>query len=174
MYFLRQGNVQVLSADETKTFATLKAGSFFGEIALMEECRRTANVKTITDAQLCVLHKDDFHAILKEYPTMVDVFQRAVKEYRDVDKRRKEEREAEERKKKLEEQQKKEKEIELKKSISRSSRLDLRGTLGTLGKAPGKSFFHGSNLLLNGNKFGFASRSKGNVSDDDREKEKGK
>jgi CRP-like cAMP-binding protein len=102
MYFIRQGSVHILTGDESRIIVTLQAGSFFGEIALVEECRRTATVKTETDTQLCVLHKEDFNAILKEYPSMVEVFQRAVKERKEADQKRKEQEELDKRRKEVE------------------------------------------------------------------------
>ncbi|KAL7750290.1 hypothetical protein RI367_004463 [Sorochytrium milnesiophthora] len=89
MYFIRKGSVQVWSADETKLLVTLGDGNYFGEIALFEECRRTATVRTACETELCVLKKDDFNAILRDYPWMTDVIFKAIEERKREDEKRK-------------------------------------------------------------------------------------
>jgi len=69
MYFISRGSVEVLSEDETITYATLEEGSFVGEIALLLSMPRTATVKAIDYCDLYLLHKDTFDAILLKYPT---------------------------------------------------------------------------------------------------------
>ncbi|KAJ1518241.1 hypothetical protein HMI55_001117 [Coelomomyces lativittatus] len=91
MYFLKSGTVEILSKDEATCIATLRTGSFFGEIALFQDCRRTATIKTIEDSQLCVLRKNDFNEILTEYPELIEVFRIAVNERQNKDNRRKQE-----------------------------------------------------------------------------------
>ena len=56
--------------------ATLKVGSFFGEIALMDSLKiRTANVKTQTYCDLHVLSSAHFHEVMELYPEMKHNFE---------------------------------------------------------------------------------------------------
>jgi len=56
-------------------FATLRDGSFFGEIAIVEDnLQRTANVKAFSFCELQTLMSNDFKAVLKAFPD----FQTAV------------------------------------------------------------------------------------------------
>ncbi|KAF0692499.1 Aste57867_16421 [Aphanomyces stellatus] len=45
----------------------LKQGDFFGEIALLMQCKRTANVRAKIFAELCVLTRDVFESITERY-----------------------------------------------------------------------------------------------------------
>ncbi|KNE70518.1 hypothetical protein AMAG_14642 [Allomyces macrogynus ATCC 38327] len=91
LFFIRSGSVEILTADESKVIVTLQSGSFFGEVALLQDARRTATARTVGDTQLCVLRKDDFNAILKDHPDMAAHFERIVQERREADERRKQE-----------------------------------------------------------------------------------
>eukprot|EP00756_Hemistasia_phaeocysticola_P056506 Hpha_TRINITY_DN3272_c0_g2::TRINITY_DN3272_c0_g2_i1::g.185990::m.185990/K04956/HCN3; hyperpolarization activated cyclic nucleotide-gated potassium channel 3 len=69
MYILSQGMVEVLIPDrnrpEYEVWATnLKAGSWFGEIALLKQTTRTASIRSVTACVLFRLEKDDFQAVL--------------------------------------------------------------------------------------------------------------
>ncbi|KAI9209214.1 cyclic nucleotide-binding-like protein [Polychytrium aggregatum] len=65
MYFIKKGRVQIVG-DTGQIFCTLNAGSFFGEIALFEDCKRTASAKAMGDVELCVLTKEDFNEVLRQ------------------------------------------------------------------------------------------------------------
>jgi CRP-like cAMP-binding protein len=47
MYFLAKGSCEAVSADGRQVYATMKEGSFFGEIALLFDMKRTASVRAI-------------------------------------------------------------------------------------------------------------------------------
>ena len=65
IYFVSIGQVQVeLSSGPI----TLGAGDFFGEIALLKECKRTASVRSISPCELMVLSVHDFQALLRANP----------------------------------------------------------------------------------------------------------
>jgi hypothetical protein len=67
MFFLARGQVEVVG-DEDQVFATLPEGSHFGEVALLFSGKRTANVRAKAYCDLFVLTKEDFHAVLHEFP----------------------------------------------------------------------------------------------------------
>ncbi|KAI9220241.1 cyclic nucleotide-binding-like protein [Blastocladiella britannica] len=107
MYFIRSGGVHVMPGDESKVFVTLQAGSFFGEIALMEDSKRTATCKTASETQLCVLHKNDFLDIMKAFPTVAELIYKHVKDTKEADAKRKLLEEAERQRKENEEAERK-------------------------------------------------------------------
>uniref|UniRef100_A0A3Q3Q4E9 Cyclic nucleotide-binding domain-containing protein n=1 Tax=Monopterus albus TaxID=43700 RepID=A0A3Q3Q4E9_MONAL len=81
MYIIKSGTVQVVGGpDNSVVFVTLKAGSVFGEISLLQSAdggnRRTANVKAHGFANLFVLEKKDLFDILVHYPESQKVLAR--------------------------------------------------------------------------------------------------
>eukprot|EP00002_Diphylleia_rotans_P011599 TRINITY_DN2287_c0_g3_i2.p1 TRINITY_DN2287_c0_g3~~TRINITY_DN2287_c0_g3_i2.p1 ORF type:complete len:637 (-),score=137.56 TRINITY_DN2287_c0_g3_i2:314-2224(-) len=80
MYFLSHGEVEVLSGDGKTVYATLKEGSYFGEIALLFEARRIAHIRTTTYCDLLMLTKDDFDSVLCFFPTLADEMRQKAKE----------------------------------------------------------------------------------------------
>lgn len=69
MYFLSHGIVEVLSP-EGKPIAKLRTGSFFGEVALLQEIKRTATVRANTYCDLYVLNKSDFKKVIANNPDL--------------------------------------------------------------------------------------------------------
>lgn len=72
MYFISRGRVDVMSADETARYATLTAGQFFGEIALLLSMPRTATIKATEYCDLYRLNKETFDRILTRYPDFMN------------------------------------------------------------------------------------------------------
>ncbi|KAJ3044999.1 Cyclic nucleotide-gated olfactory channel [Rhizophlyctis rosea] len=91
MYFIRDGTVEVCSADGTQVFVTLRSGGFFGEIALLENCKRTASVRAAVDTDLCFLSRTDFEEILDSYPHARKTIEATVEERKAADRKRAEE-----------------------------------------------------------------------------------
>jgi voltage-gated potassium channel len=72
MYFISQGSVDVLSADEQTVYATLTAGQFFGEIALLLSMPRTATIRAREYCDLYRLDKDNFDQVIQRYPDFAE------------------------------------------------------------------------------------------------------
>jgi voltage-gated potassium channel len=70
MYFIINGQVEVKG--KVGTFI-LKNGDFFGEIALIERCPRTATVKAIGRCQLLILDARDFHKFVAHDHALLEV-----------------------------------------------------------------------------------------------------
>eukprot|EP01015_Nassula_variabilis_P000946 TRINITY_DN10518_c0_g1_i2.p1 TRINITY_DN10518_c0_g1~~TRINITY_DN10518_c0_g1_i2.p1 ORF type:complete len:224 (-),score=57.81 TRINITY_DN10518_c0_g1_i2:11-637(-) len=70
MFFIIQGTVKIMSSDERTVIVRLKEGSFFGEIALLQQVRRTASVVAETVCVLYVLRKDDVDKVFQNYPEL--------------------------------------------------------------------------------------------------------
>ncbi|KAI9220996.1 hypothetical protein BC828DRAFT_97750 [Blastocladiella britannica] len=91
MYFLRQGEIEVLTADESKILVTLGPGAFFGEVALFSNTLRTATVRTKMEVQLCVLKKKEFDEILSMHQNLVGAFKAQIETLYAADKAREDE-----------------------------------------------------------------------------------
>ncbi|XP_037925694.1 cyclic nucleotide-gated cation channel alpha-3 isoform X2 [Hermetia illucens] len=72
MYIVNRGRLQVVADNGKTVMASLKAGSYFGEISILnmgtEGNRRTASVRSVGYSDLFVLSKKDMWDVLKEYP----------------------------------------------------------------------------------------------------------
>ncbi|XP_060830638.1 cyclic nucleotide-gated cation channel alpha-3-like isoform X11 [Bombus pascuorum] len=85
MYIVNRGRLQVVADNGKTVLATLKAGSYFGEISILNmrtavgvqikrshkrvfRNRRTASVRSVGYSDLFVLSKKDMWDVLKEYP----------------------------------------------------------------------------------------------------------
>jgi len=58
---------EVYYNEHEKVLTTLPKGSFFGEVALLLSVKRTANVRSLTFSELCILDRDIFAKILEGY-----------------------------------------------------------------------------------------------------------
>lgn len=70
LYVILEGQVRVFVADEEGKEAELNVmgpGEYFGELMLGSP-RRTASVKTLTPAKLCVVQREDFERVLAARP----------------------------------------------------------------------------------------------------------
>ena len=74
MYFVACGRVAIMADDDT-VLNTLEAGSYFGEICLLTDERRSATAKALTPCDLCTLTKQDFLELMEEYPNVESMFQ---------------------------------------------------------------------------------------------------
>jgi voltage-gated potassium channel len=67
MYFIVSGEVSI---DFGGRRFTLEEGDFFGEIALLQETRRRAHARSVTDCRLMQLMKNDFHGLMETEPVL--------------------------------------------------------------------------------------------------------
>jgi ATP/ADP translocase len=74
MYLVVKGEVSVLKGQEGEEGAReieldrIRAGGYFGEMALFEDVMRSATIRTSEESHLLVLHKREFTEIVREYP----------------------------------------------------------------------------------------------------------
>ncbi len=71
MYILKRGTVQVLR--DNTMIAELHDNDFFGEMALVSDAPRNATVKTVTDAEVLTLSKEDFKHLLENSPHLASL-----------------------------------------------------------------------------------------------------
>ena len=72
MYIVNRGRLHVVGDNGKTVLATLKPGSYFGEISILNMGtsgnRRTASVRSVGYSDLFRLSKKDLWDVLKEYP----------------------------------------------------------------------------------------------------------
>ncbi|KAG1702355.1 Cyclic nucleotide-gated cation channel alpha-3 [Nymphon striatum] len=72
MYIVNRGRLEVVADNGKIVLATLRAGSYFGEISILNMGpagnRRTASVRSVGYSDLFCLNKQDMWDVLKEYP----------------------------------------------------------------------------------------------------------
>eukprot|EP01135_Chromosphaera_perkinsii_P002454 Nk52_evm60s223 gene=Nk52_evmTU60s223 len=73
MFFVRTGCVNVVSDDHSVVYASLEPGKFFGEVALLMDTPRTANVVADTHCDLLILTKSVLDDLLEEYPDIQEI-----------------------------------------------------------------------------------------------------
>ncbi len=70
LYILKTGSVRIFS--HKGQIAILNEGSFFGEMALLEEKPRMASAETLSEAEIFVLKKEDLSELLKTSPSTAE------------------------------------------------------------------------------------------------------
>lgn len=78
-YLLVEGKVDVFVSNEkgeTFTLNTLEGGSYFGELAFLDEEVRAASVSTLAECRFLKIEKDDFRKILTKYPAIYETIVR--------------------------------------------------------------------------------------------------
>jgi CRP/FNR family cyclic AMP-dependent transcriptional regulator len=71
LYLLTAGQVKIVLPSETgeeALLAVLEAGDFFGELALFDGLPRSATVVAVQNAEVLVLHRDDFLGFVARNP----------------------------------------------------------------------------------------------------------
>jgi voltage-gated potassium channel len=66
LFVLLDGTADATSED--LPLSTLRAGDFFGEIALLEEARRSATVTATSPVTLAVMYGSDFRVFERDFP----------------------------------------------------------------------------------------------------------
>lgn len=82
MFFILRGVIRVSKVIDgvDQDIATLTAGDFFGEIALLKKVPRTASCRSITPTSLYELHSDDFNKLKEKYPSIKEVIEKTATE----------------------------------------------------------------------------------------------
>ena len=87
MFFISKGSVDVMSGDESIVYATLSAGQFFGEIALLLSMPRTATIKAKEYCDLYRLEKEIFDRVIERYPDFTETMKKLADKRREELKR---------------------------------------------------------------------------------------
>lgn len=76
LYIIESGRVKVYCSDKNgKEFIinTLVASDYFGELALLDDDRRSASVRTMEKSNFCIIYKDDFNKVLEQQPNIAKI-----------------------------------------------------------------------------------------------------
>ena len=71
LYLIASGSVQVYmtGVDGRETILSfLERGDFFGEMSLIDGEPRSASVRTVTDAQMLIIHRESFLKLIRQTP----------------------------------------------------------------------------------------------------------
>jgi NADH dehydrogenase len=76
VYVIEQGECQVIKQENglARTVATLRAGDYFGEMALLSDKTRNATIQASTAMQVLLIPKGDFDTLRKSIPAFDEVF----------------------------------------------------------------------------------------------------
>jgi NADH dehydrogenase len=82
VYVIEKGECEVLKGEpgDQKSVATLRAGQYFGEIALLVDCARTATIRASTAMDVLLIPKRDFDKLRRSVPAFGEVFDKLAKE----------------------------------------------------------------------------------------------
>ncbi len=80
MYFLLEGQVEVLKQGNDKPVATLGPGNLFGEMALILSEPRIASVRAKTVCKLLQLERHDFNQVIEKYPDLAEQLRKLARE----------------------------------------------------------------------------------------------
>ncbi len=81
LYVIESGKVKVYCSDKNgKEFImnTLAGGDYFGELALLDDDRRSASVRTMEKADFCIIYKQDFNQVLDQHPNIAKTLIRNI------------------------------------------------------------------------------------------------
>ncbi len=81
LYVIESGKVKVYCSDKNgKEFImnTLGSGDYFGELALLDDDRRSASVRTMEKAEFCIIYKQDFNQVLDQHPNIAKTLIRNI------------------------------------------------------------------------------------------------
>jgi len=68
MFFIKQGEVEIIATDNKTRIAILREGAYFGEIGLLLTEKRTVSVKALAVCVFEVLGQEDFNFIMENFP----------------------------------------------------------------------------------------------------------
>ncbi len=79
LFLIARGVVRISHEDNGKShdLATLMAGDFFGEMALLHDAPRTANVQTVTPCTLYTLKRTDVEQAMQKWPSIRSALEEA-------------------------------------------------------------------------------------------------
>lgn len=79
LYLIDSGRVKVYCSDKNgKEFImnTLEAGDYFGELALLDDDRRSASVRTMEKCCFRIIYKEDFQRVISGHPNIARILMR--------------------------------------------------------------------------------------------------
>jgi CRP-like cAMP-binding protein len=68
MFFVVKGTAEAFNEEDGTIYATFNPGSFFGEVGLFFDIKRTASIRCLTDVNILKLTRDILEKSLESYP----------------------------------------------------------------------------------------------------------
>jgi hyperpolarization activated cyclic nucleotide-gated potassium channel 2 len=68
LYFIQEGNVNIVIQKTKQVIARLEKNDYFGEIGFFTNLDRTASVRSINFTDLFYFDRNDFMTLLSKYP----------------------------------------------------------------------------------------------------------
>jgi len=90
MYIVHSGRVLIFhdAGGRENVLDSVRAGGYFGEMAIVDQQPRSASARTTEETVLLVLHKDDFHTSVHDYPEIAfEVMKELIRRLREADQR---------------------------------------------------------------------------------------
>ena len=90
MYIVHSGKVIIFneSGGRENLLDSIRSGSYFGEMAIVDEQPRSASARGAEDSILLVLHRNDFRAAVHDYPDIAfEVMKEFIRRLRQADQR---------------------------------------------------------------------------------------
>jgi CRP/FNR family transcriptional regulator len=88
MYVVHSGKILIFhdTAGRENILDSVRAGGYFGEMAIIDEQPRSASARASEESVLLVLHKNDFRAAIHDYPEIAfEVLKEFVRRLRAAD-----------------------------------------------------------------------------------------
>lgn len=82
-YIILSGSVEVYVEKTKKVLNTMEAGSFFGELALLLNDKRTASIRTLEPTELFMISKKSFERLLKSQPELASMIIEESKKHKE-------------------------------------------------------------------------------------------
>ena len=90
MYIVHSGRVLIFhdAGGRENVLDSVRSGGYFGEMAIVDQQPRSASARTTEETVLLVLHKDDFHTAVHDYPEIAfEVMKELIRRLREADQR---------------------------------------------------------------------------------------
>ncbi|MCE9629269.1 MAG: cyclic nucleotide-binding domain-containing protein, partial [Planctomycetia bacterium] len=81
MYFLTKGQVEVLRGGSSQPLSVLREGSFFGELAILQDAARAATIRALTDVEVYALRRDAVLQLAQAHADFDRYLQAAARQY---------------------------------------------------------------------------------------------
>lgn len=82
MYFVLEGQVEIVREPEQSILATIRSGDMFGEMALLVGGNRTNSARALVNCQLLRLSRDDFRQVMRRFPQLARKIRQLAQERR--------------------------------------------------------------------------------------------
>jgi len=80
IFFISKGSMDIINESDSKIYASMSDGDYFGNLSIMLGEKRTASVRTTGFCETFVLYSEEFFRIKDEYPEFMEVMKKMSSE----------------------------------------------------------------------------------------------